>query len=120
MKPVTYGAIGGGVAVVIAATVLLVFQVPNQQSSNNELGQGDMFNKLGNILISDQFNNRVVEVNPVTKDMVWSFGSGNSSLCNPGPGTIIGTNDAERLSDGLTLISGTGLSVGASGSMPKG
>ncbi len=82
--------------------------------------QGDMFDKPGNILISDQFNNRVIEISPVTKDTVWSFGSGNSSLCNPGPGTIIGTNDAERLSNGLTLIAGTGLSANASNSMPKG
>ncbi|MGI0072289.1 MAG: PQQ-binding-like beta-propeller repeat protein [Nitrosotalea sp.] len=82
--------------------------------------QGNMFNKPGNILISDQFNNRVIEINPATKDIVWSFGSGNSSLCNAGPGSIIGPNDAERLSNGLTLIAGTGLSAGLSGSMPKG
>ncbi len=82
--------------------------------------QGDMFNKPGNILISDQFNNRVIEINPISKDIVWSFGSGNPSLCNPGPGAIIGTNDAERLSNGLTLIAGTGLSANVSGSMPKG
>jgi hypothetical protein len=86
----------------------------------NNASQGDAFDKLGNILISDQFNNRVIEVNPVTKDIVWSFGSGNPSLCNPGPGTIIGTNDAERLSNGLTLIAGTGLPAGASDSMPNG
>lgn len=86
----------------------------------NSTSQGDAFDKPGNILISDQFNNRVIEVNPVTKDIVWSFGSGNSSLCNPGPGAIIGTNDAERLSNGLTLIAGTGLPPGASDSMPKG
>lgn len=91
-----------------------------QSTSGNKISQGDMFNKPGNILISDQFNNRVIEVNPVTKDIVWSFGSGNSSLCNPGPGAIIGTNDAERLSDGLTLIAGTGLPAGASSSMSKG
>ena len=72
-----------------------------QITSNNETSQGDMFNKHGNILISDQFNNRVVEINPVTKNIVWSFGSGNSSLCNPGPGTVIGTNDAQRAQNGL-------------------
>ena len=82
--------------------------------------QGDMFNKTGNILITDQFNNRVIEVNPVTKDIVWSFGSGDPSLCNPGPGAIIGTNYAERLSNGLTLIAGTGIPPGASKFMPNG
>lgn len=93
---------------------------PSQAALIGSTSQGDMFNKPGNILISDQFNNRVIEINPITKDIVWSFGSGNASLCNPGPGTIIGTNYAERLSNGLTLIAGTGLSANVSGSMPKG
>jgi len=75
---------------------------------------GGGFNAPGNVLITDQFNNRAIEVNPVTKSIVWSFGSGNPTLCNPGPGAIIGTNDAERLSDGLTLLAGTGVPVGSS------
>ena len=62
---------------------------PIPVTSNNESNQGAMFNKPGNILISDQFNNRVVEIDPSTKDIAWSFGSGNPSLCNPGPGAII-------------------------------
>ncbi|MHB8602543.1 MAG: NHL repeat-containing protein [Nitrosotalea sp.] len=92
---------------------------PSLLMSNKNINQ-DVFNKPGNILISDQFNNRVIEVNPVTKNIVWSFGFGNPSLCNPGPGAIIGTNDAERLSNGLTLIAGTGLPAGASSYMSKG
>ena len=48
----------------------------------------DHFNAPGNILISDQFNNRVVEVAP-DGHIVWTFGSGNPTLCNPGPGAII-------------------------------
>ncbi|MFI5286019.1 MAG: PQQ-binding-like beta-propeller repeat protein [Candidatus Dormibacteria bacterium] len=76
------------------------------------------FNAPGNVLISDQFNNRVIEVNSVTKSIVWSFGSGNPSLCNPGPGAIIGLNDAERLSDGLTLLAGTGVPLGSSPANP--
>jgi outer membrane protein assembly factor BamB len=78
------------------------------------------FNSPGNILISDQFNNRAVEVDPRTKSIVWTFGSGNPALCNPGPGAIIGLNDAERLSDGLTLLAGTGIPAGASPSLPNG
>ena len=74
-----------------------------------------LFNKPFNLLITDQFNNRVIEVNPVTKQIVWSFGSGNSKLCNPGPGSIIGSNDAERLSGGLTLMAGTGIPPGVPG-----
>ncbi len=78
------------------------------------------FNTPGNVLVSDQFNNRVVEINPVMNRIVWSFGSNNPSLCNPGPGTIIGTNWAERLSDGLTVIAGTGIPAGADPLMPNG
>jgi outer membrane protein assembly factor BamB len=76
------------------------------------------FNASGNILISDQFNNRVVEVSP-DGHVVWTFGSGNPTLCNPGPSTIIGLNDAERLSAGLTLLAGTGIPAGSQ-SFPKG
>jgi hypothetical protein len=76
------------------------------------------FNIPGNLLISDQFNNRVIEVNPATNLIVWSFGSGNGLLCNPGPGAIIGLNDAERLSGGLTLLPGTGIPAGQPGTTP--
>jgi hypothetical protein len=65
------------------------------------------FNKPGNILITDQFNNRVIEVSR-DGQIVWSFGSGNPSLCNPGAGAVIAPNDAERLAFDLTLIAGTG------------
>jgi plastocyanin len=73
---------------------------------------GGPFNTPGNMLITDQFNNRVIELNPTTNKIVWSFGSGNESLCNPGPGAIIGPNDAERLAGGLTLMAGTGIPSG--------
>jgi hypothetical protein len=76
------------------------------------------FNRPGDLLISDQFNNRAVEINPATKQIVWSFGSGNPTLCDPGPGSIIGLNDAERLSGGLTLLAGTGVPAGASPGAP--
>jgi len=76
------------------------------------------FNTPGNVLISDQFNNRAVEVDRTGK-IVWTFGSGNPKLCNPGPGAIIGLNDAERLSGGLTLLAGTGIPSGSQ-SYPKG
>jgi plastocyanin len=74
---------------------------------------GGVFNAPGNLLITDQYNNRVVEVDPQTNQIVWSFGSGNGTLCNPGSGAVIGPNDAERLAGGLTLIAGTGLPAGA-------
>jgi outer membrane protein assembly factor BamB len=89
-----------------------------QATTANPKTPVDRFNAPGNILISDQFNNRIVEVAP-DGHIVWTFGSGNPKLCNPGPGTIIGLNDAERLADGLTLAAGTGVPAG-SASYPKG
>jgi hypothetical protein len=68
---------------------------------------------------SRQFNNRVIEVDR-NKNIVWSFGSNDPTLCNPGPVTIIGTNGAERLADGMTVIAGTGIPAGASSFMPNG
>jgi hypothetical protein len=40
-------------------------------SSLSLFAQGDRFNTPGNILISDQFNNRVIEVNPRNHKIVW-------------------------------------------------
>jgi len=51
---------------------------------------GGVFDTPGNLLITDQFNNRVIEVDPLNNGLVWSFGSGNGSLCDPGPRSIIG------------------------------
>ena len=53
--------------------------------------QGDDFNTPGNILISDQFNNRVIEVNPNNHKIVWRFGNGSSTA---GPHSVVGVNDA--------------------------
>src|SRR5713101_5093954 len=66
---------------------------------------GGQFNKAGNILIADQFNNRVIEVDPKNHNVVWQFGNGSDV---PGPQSIVGTNDAERVGE-MTLISGTGI-----------
>ncbi|HWX21948.1 MAG TPA: hypothetical protein VN578_18765 [Candidatus Binatia bacterium] len=61
------------------------------------------FNQPGNILIADQFNNRVIEAKP-NGDIVWSFGLGP---LNFSPQSIIGCNDAQRVGP-LTLMAGTG------------
>jgi hypothetical protein len=63
------------------------------------------FNDRGNIVIADQFNNRVIEIDPHTHAIVWHFGNGSDK---PGPHSIVGTNDAERFGR-FTLISGTGI-----------
>jgi hypothetical protein len=75
-----------------------------------------IFNQPGNILISDQFNNRVIEVDPRTKNIVWQFGN-ESSL--PGPHSVVAPNDAERVGN-LTLISGTGAPAGSEATCPSG
>jgi len=62
----------------------------------------------GNVVIADQFNNRVIEVDSTGK-IVWSFGDGKAA---PGPTSVVAPNDAERLPNGQTLISGTGAPTG--------
>lgn len=56
------------------------------------------------VLIADQFNNRVIEVDELTHQVVWQFGDGADK---PGPHSVVGVNDAERVGS-FTLISGTG------------
>jgi len=72
------------------------------------------FNHPGNILITDQFNNRVIEID-AAGNIVWQFGGGPN---NVGPSAIVGTNDAERVG-GLTLMSGTGIPAGVSPACPS-
>lgn len=71
-------------------------------------GAGDSaessFNQPGNVLIADQFNNRVVELD-AENDIVWQFGVGPSDIS---PNSIVGVNDAERVGS-LTLMAGTGV-----------
>lgn len=82
----------------IAGAVVLGMLVPRLACAQGE------FNDHDNILIADQFNNRVIEVEPSTHKIVWRFGNGSDI---PGPNSVVGTNDAERFGT-LTLISGTG------------
>jgi outer membrane protein assembly factor BamB len=71
----------------------------------------------GNVLIADQYNNRVIEVTR-QGDIVWSFGDGSSV---PGPTSIVAPNDAERLPNGETLMSATGAPPGTEiGCPPEG
>ena len=115
-------ALWGSVAVALLMVLAAVVAAPAAVRGTTPVAASAMggFNTPGNVLVSDQFNNRVVEINPGTNKIVWSFGSNDPGLCNPGPGTIIGTNWAERLSDGLTVIAGTGIPAGADPLMPNG
>lgn len=76
----------------------------------------DDFNRPGNILISDQFNNRVVEVDPQSHRVVWSFGDGSSVA---GPHSIVAVNDAQRVGP-FTLMAGTGAPAGSEPTCPNG
>jgi hypothetical protein len=67
------------------------------------------FNEFGNILVADQFNNRIVEIDRA-HHVVWSFGDGSPVA---GPHSIVGPNDVERVAGGRTLIAGTGTPSGA-------
>jgi len=82
-----------------AASVLSLALSASADSINED------FNRPGNILIADQFNNRVIEINPETHASVWQFGDGSVTA---GPHSVVGTNDAERIGI-VTLISGTGI-----------
>jgi len=78
--------------------------------------QGNGFNTPGNVLISDQYNNRLIEVNPDTNEVVWTFGDGSSVA---GPTSVVGVNDAQRIGT-ITLVAGTGVPPGAEPTCPDG
>ena len=73
------------------------------------------FNQSGNILITDQFNNRAIEIDPAG-NIVWQFGNGPGDTS---ANAIVGTNDAERVGD-LPLMSGTGIPPGVTKNCKKG
>jgi hypothetical protein len=85
--------------------------------SRDDHGSRDQhgFNRQGNILIADQFNNRVIEVTPAGK-IVWSFGLGPNDFS---PQSIIGCNDSQRVGC-FTLMAGTGTPPGVIPEAPDG
>jgi hypothetical protein len=84
-------------------------------ASANDSKLNHHFNRHGNILIADQFNNRVIEVEP-NSNIVWQFGLGPNDLSAR---SVIGCNDAERVGR-LTLMTGTGLAPGLDAQLPGG
>jgi hypothetical protein len=86
-------------AAIGAAGVLLLANTVSAQS----IRLSRDFNKPGNILIADQFNNRVIEINP-TGNILWSFGRGPNDFTAK---SIIGVNDVQRVG-AFTLMAGTG------------
>jgi hypothetical protein len=61
------------------------------------------FNQRGNLLIADQFSNRVIETDKAGH-IVWSFGLGPKDFS---ANSIIGVNDVQRVGP-FTLMAGTG------------
>jgi len=99
--------IGSLAAALVVPLSLLLGAVPALAS------QG--FNHPGNILIADQFNNRVIEATP-TGQIVWSFGLGPNDFTEK---SIIGCNDAQRIGP-FTLMAGTGTPPGVIPQSPAG
>jgi hypothetical protein len=86
-------------------TSALSSEKSSETSEASRVSDADQaFNRPGNILISDQFNNRVIEINRAGH-VVWHFGNGPSDLTAT---SIVGVNDAQRVGS-LTLMAGTGV-----------
>ena len=73
------------------------------------------FNKVGNLLIADQFNNRVIETD-TSGQIIWSYGHGPNDFSS---NSIIGCNDSQRVG-AYTLMAGTGTPAGVIPQSPGG
>ena len=102
-RTIIWGLCAAGVMALGGATVTLA----------KSLGH---FNQKGNILIVDQFNNRVIEIDTNSLAIVWQFGDGGSVA---GPTTILGPRDAERVGS-LTYIACGGVPPGGEPGCPTG
>lgn len=74
------------------------------------------FDVRGNLIIVDQYNNRVLEMEPVTGTIVWEY---NVSAYKSETNWLVGPRDAERFK-GKTLIVAGGLPAGVSSNYPDG
>lgn len=95
----------------VGALTMLAMPVEAGQDEHDRLGNKansdqhtDRYNQPGNILISDQYNNRVIEIGR-SGNIVWSFGNGPADLTSGK--SPVGVNDAERVRE-QTLVAGTG------------
>ena len=98
-------------AVLTAVGVLALASTAS--ADNMKLNRG--FNERGNILIADQFNNRVIETD-TAGNIIWSFGLGPNDFSAR---SIIGVNDAQRVGE-FTLMAGTGTPAGVIPQAPDG
>jgi hypothetical protein len=100
-----------GALAIIAGALMLVVNF----ASAFEFPLSFLFNRPGNVLIADQFNNRVIETTP-SGQIVWQFGIGPNDFSSK---SIIGVNDAQRVGT-LTLMAGTGTPPGVVTNIPGG
>ena len=70
----------------------------------------------GNVIIVDQYNNRVLEIEPITRMVVWDY---EVSATKSETNWLVGPRDAERFA-GRTLIVAGGLPAGISTNYPDG
>lgn len=104
-------------AILIAGLYMATAAVSaDDHMQNNQMqNPGPNFNRPGDILIADQFNNRVIEIKP-NGQIVWQFGLGPNDFS---PRSIIGVNDAQRVGP-FTLMAGTGTPPGVITNIPGG
>jgi hypothetical protein len=97
----------------VLAVISLLLPANSVQAGTLSLSRN--FNRPGNILIADQFNNRVIETD-TAGNILWSFGLGPNDFSAK---SIIGVNDAQRVGP-LTLMAGTGTPPGVIPQAPDG
>jgi outer membrane protein assembly factor BamB len=96
-------------------TAVLAAASPALAAGGKAASPGAAYNEPGDILISDQFNNRVIEIDR-KGNIVWSFGLGPNDVSANSP---VGVNDALRVKN-KTLVSGTGAPPGTEPLCPSG
>jgi hypothetical protein len=104
--------LAGVFGVAFAASAFLL-GVNAASAENSRLSRE--FNKDGNVLIADQFNNRVIETDK-SGQIIWSYGLGPNDFSSK---SIIGVNDAQRVGP-YTLMAGTGTPAGVIPQSPGG
>ncbi len=102
-------------AVVLGAALAVLVSVPNPGLSQIWGFHDKGFNLPGHVLISDQFNNRVIEVDR-EGNIIWQWGVGPNDFTAT---SALGVNDAQRVGT-LTLIAGTGIPPGVLSSTDPG
>jgi hypothetical protein len=94
VKPIVYGAIGGGVAVAIAIIVLVVFQSPTQQYSLSVEPRTEMVMGVGNVVRiyvqntgSSPLTNVTINYGTTSEPMLPILNPGEKQMFSPPAGT---------------------------------